>query len=323
MLTDKIKALFQFIEFLYLNIDEFNKYNYLIDELNALYDKSNKLEPEKNYFEKKEFEKLQDEINQKRNHLLQNTIQKGIKKASELNIYNPKKYASIYNQNNDEAFNIINIVEDKDLPIILESKQKYIEFRTKTRNATLQQGELYDKLDLILKVVFNYFDKETENEFAKLPKCEQLIVIKGYQILKDRYKAYLEQKQASPPQQSEKSKPAQESPKTFEELFYDPDLVIPSINILKELEPPLIDTDYNYIGKLKGIICVWINELQRQGIIKHYSDRKIFASLIPQKIKRFSIDESMFGKHHTKAENNYRTDVKTKVSKIKLSQNSH
>ncbi|MEY3048669.1 MAG: hypothetical protein RL365_707, partial [Bacteroidota bacterium] len=56
---------------------------------------------------------------------------------------------------------------------------------------------------------------------------------------------------------------------------------------------------------------------------KHYSDRKIFASLIPQKIKRFSIDESMFGKYQNKAENLYRTDIKTKVSKIKLSQNSH
>ncbi len=124
------------------------------------------------------------------------------------------------------------------------------------------------------------------------------------------------------PQQNEKSKPEQETPKTFDELFYNTDLVQPSIDILKEIEPPLIDTDYNYIGKLKGIICVWIDELQRQGIVKRHSDRKIFASLIPQKIKRFSIDESMFGKYQHKAESNYRTDIKTKVSKIKLSQNS-
>ena len=125
-----------------------------------------------------------------------------------------------------------------------------------------------------------------------------------------------------PPQHTEKQKPEQEAPKTFDELFYNIELVQQSIDVLKEIEPPLIDTDYNYIGKLKGIICVWIDELQRQGIVKHYSDRKIFASLIPQKIKRFSIDESMFGKYHNKAEKNYRTDIKTKVSKIKLSQNS-
>lgn len=121
----------------------------------------------------------------------------------------------------------------------------------------------------------------------------------------------------------EKQKPKRETPKTFEELFYNTDLVTPCIDILKELDPPLIDTDCNYIGKLKGVFCVWIDEMQRQGIVKHYSDRKIFASLIPQKIKRFSIDESMFGKYQNKAENLYRTDIKTKVSKIKLSQNSH
>ena len=126
-----------------------------------------------------------------------------------------------------------------------------------------------------------------------------------------------------PPQTIENKKETEGTPKTFEELFYNTDLVAPSIDILKELDPPLIDTDCNYIGKLKGIVCVWIDELQRQGIVKHYSDRKIFASLIPQKIKRFSIDESMFGKYQVKAENNYRTDIKTKVSKIKLSQNSH
>lgn len=126
-----------------------------------------------------------------------------------------------------------------------------------------------------------------------------------------------------PPQPIVKQKPEQETPKTFDELFYNTDLVKPCIDILKELDPPFIDTDCNYIGKLKGIVCVWIDELQRQGIVKHYSDRKIFASLIPQKIKRFSIDESMFGKYQSKAEKNYRTDIKTMVSKIKLSQNSH
>ena len=131
------------------------------------------------------------------------------------------------------------------------------------------------------------------------------------------------QSRYSLPQPIVKQKPEQETPKTFDELFYNTDLVKPCIDILKELDPPLIDTDCNYIGKLKGVFCVWIDEMQRQGIVKHYSDRKIFASLIPQKIKRFSIDESMFGKYQSKAEILYRTDIKTKVSKIKLSQNSH
>jgi hypothetical protein len=122
-------------------------------------------------------------------------------------------------------------------------------------------------------------------------------------------------------QQSE-TKKKQEAPKTFEELFHDEIFISPCIDVLKQIEPPLIDTECNYIGKLKGAFCVWIDEMQRQGIVKHFSDRKIFASLLPQRIKRFSIDESMFGKHQTKAEDQYRTDIKTLLSQIRLSQNS-
>lgn len=173
-----------------------------------------------------------------------------------------------------------------------------------------------DKLKRTLKNIdFNISEKEINIELINFQRYLQ-----GKR--ESIYNDLINEIQALPPQQTEKPKPEQENPKTFDELFYNTDLVQPSIDVLKEIEPPLIDTDYNYIGKLKGIVCVWIEELQRQGIVKHYSDRKIFASLIPQKIKRFSIDESMFGKYHSKAENIYRTDIKTKVSKIKLSQNS-
>lgn len=128
-----------------------------------------------------------------------------------------------------------------------------------------------------------------------------------------------------PSQPIDKQKPEQETPKIFDELFYNTDLVKPCIDILKDLDPPLIDTDYNFIGRLKGVVCVWIDEMQRQGIVKsnYPKERKLFASLIPTKIKRFSIDESMFGKHQRKAEELYRTDIKTKLSKIKLSLDSH
>ncbi|PKG44056.1 hypothetical protein [Psychroflexus sp. MES1-P1E] len=167
------------------------------------------------------------------------------------------------------------------------------------------------------------FDFEEYERFIDVSKpieilfnlCELLVQL-------DRLEMFNEFREIEP---ISKPKPEQENPKDFEELFYNTELITPCIDILKELDPPLIDTDYNYIGKLKGVICVWIGELQRQGIVKsNYTDeRKLFASLIPQKIKRFSIDESMFGKPQKKAEENYGTDIKTKVSKIKLSQNSH
>jgi hypothetical protein len=124
------------------------------------------------------------------------------------------------------------------------------------------------------------------------------------------------------PQQAEAKPKKLEAPQTFEELFHDPNFIFACIDILKKVEPPLIDTECNYIGKLKGGICVWIDEMERQGFVKHFSDRKIYASLLPQRIKRFSIDESMFGKTQKRAEEKYREDLKTLLSQIKLSQYS-
>lgn len=111
-------------------------------------------------------------------------------------------------------------------------------------------------------------------------------------------------------------------PQRFNDLFFqssNSDLIEKCICVLREINPPLIDTDYNYIGKSKGAICIWVDEMVRQGITKHIKDRKIYAKVLQEKIKRFSIDESMFGKHHKSAEEKYRTDFKNLLSKIKLS----
>lgn len=153
---------------------------------------------------------------------------------------------------------------------------------------------------------------------SKRNEIGDLLINSVFNITYNRFKIFLE---TIPPQQA-KTEKKQEQPKTFEELFVDANFISPCIDILKEIEPPLIDSECNYIGKSKGAFCVWIDEMQRQGIVKHFSDRKIFASLLPQKIKQFSIDESMFGKPQVRAETKYRTDIKTLVSQIKLSQYS-
>lgn len=204
------------------------------------------------------------------------------------------------------------------------------------KNDALSVIENFKKQYWFLDTV-TMFEPVTDKFKRTLESIDSNISEKEINIELFNYQKYLKSKRESiyidlineiqslPPQKIVKPNETEETPKTFEELFYNTDLVIPSIDILKELDPPLIDTDCNYIGKLKGIICVWIDELKRQGIVKssYPEERKLFAALIPQKIKRFSIDESMFGKYHQKAEDNYRTDIKTKISKIKLSQNSH
>jgi hypothetical protein len=124
--------------------------------------------------------------------------------------------------------------------------------------------------------------------------------------------------------QQTETKEEQETPETFESLFYNKNLVNPCINILKEIEPPLIDNDCNFLGRVKSGILIWIDEMQRQAVIKkgYPQERKLLALLIPLKIKGFAIDESMFSKNSVRAERQYRTDIKAMVSELKLSQNS-
>ena len=172
-----------------------------------------------------------------------------------------------------------------------------------------------DNSDIYMRCLYKTYLEVSNTIQCIISENNQLLIAK-YNILEERpFLIFKEQ-----PQVYVKTKTVRETPKTFEELFYNIDFVNPCIDILKELKSPFIDTDYNYIGKSKGVYCVWIEELKKQGIIKHYSERKIYASLIPTKIKGFSIDESMFGKHHSRAEILNLTDIKTKVSNIKLSQ---
>jgi hypothetical protein len=174
----------------------------------------------------------------------------------------------------------------------------------------------------ILPYLIDVTKEKISNPILENEKHINQYLITKLQSLHDQIIRISKRTESVTPQTNNKLKTEKETPKTFEELFYNTDLVAPCIDILKELDPPLIDTDCNYIGKLKGVFCVWIDEMKRQGIVKHYSDRKIYALLIPQKINCFSIDESMFGKPQPKAEDLYKTDIKTMVSNIKLSQNS-
>lgn len=339
MITPKIKALFQFIEYLHSNIDNFKQYDEVINELHLLDKERKQVSSRKNFKDKLKFDEVQAEIEVKFKVIQENILQPIRTKATELNICDLNKTETVWNWNSTEIHQLKENFSKDDLPEIFSQKSKYIEYREKTKGeAFFGLGFFFDDLDEVLKELFDYFKEAEHNEFETFEtKAIQVNDIgEAAKLMQLGHKKFtlpnsflnpltIQQPNIEPlpPQPIENTKETENTPKTFEELFYNTDLVAPSIDILKELDPPIIDTDCNYIGKLKGIVCVWIDELQRQGIVKRYSDRKIFSTLIPQKIKRFSIDESMFGKYQSKAENNYRTDIKTKVSKIKLSQNSH
>ncbi len=88
MITPKIKALFQFIEYLHSNIDNFNLNNDLIKELEQLDEERQKVSSKKTFKEKLKYDEVQAEIETKFKILQGNTANLIKAKAKELNVCN-------------------------------------------------------------------------------------------------------------------------------------------------------------------------------------------------------------------------------------------
>lgn len=166
MITDKIKALFQFIEFLHSNIGNFNQYNYLINELEDLYKKRDELNPRNNYRDKLRYDEVQAELKSKFKVLQDNTANLIKGKAIELNVCNFEKEPDYY------WFNIQNDIQEvkenfhkKDLSQIFKYKNKYLEYRTQTHRTFLSLDFFFEDLDEIAKSLFDFFKDSVFNEF--------------------------------------------------------------------------------------------------------------------------------------------------------------
>lgn len=116
----------------------------------------------------------------------------------------------------------------------------------------------------------------------------------------------------------------QEAPKTLEELFYDPANAEPCLDILKEIQPPSIDSLNNYIGKSKGIFPLWIKVLKNnrpKPLIKHFSDL-VYKDILNSKINDLNLskDASEFRKTYKRLESNkVEVDIKTILSQYSQS----
>lgn len=109
---------------------------------------------------------------------------------------------------------------------------------------------------------------------------------------------------------------------SLNDLFNNPKLVEACVDVLRSVEPPLIDDSNNYIGNSKGALCVWIDEMKKSGIIKNLTDRQKYANALNNYFVGFSIDSSMFAKIHKRAEEKYKREFSTMLTQIKRSQPS-
>jgi len=166
MITPKIKALFQFIEYLNSNIDNFNLNNDLIKELELLIEERQKVRSKKTFKDKLKYDEVQAEIETKFKILQGNTANLIKEKAKELNVCN-------FDNEPNYSFNGIetdirqlkeNFSKD-DLPEIFKHKQQYIEYRKQTHKTFLSLAFFIDELDEITQSLFDYFKETEQNEF--------------------------------------------------------------------------------------------------------------------------------------------------------------
>lgn len=166
MITPKIKALFQFIEYLHSNIENFNQYNSLIDELELLDKKRNKLSPENNYKDKLKYDEVKVEIEKKFDLLQSNTANLIKAKAKELNvcIFDNSPITNFNGIQNDIR-QLKKNFSDKDLTEIFKHKSQYLKYRTKTPKTFLSLEMFFVDLDRLLKEFFEFFaDNEAETD---------------------------------------------------------------------------------------------------------------------------------------------------------------
>jgi len=163
MITDRINALFRFIEYLHININNFTQFEPAIIELDVLRKERNKLKPNSRFTDRVKENELQLKINDKID-IIEKSISEPIRtKAKELNICDTNKTETIWNWNISDIEKIKRNFNEKDVPIIIRYKNKYIEFREKVN---LSPEEIFfERLDETLRILFDYFNETEESEF--------------------------------------------------------------------------------------------------------------------------------------------------------------
>ena len=186
MITNKIKAMFQFIAFLHTNINSFKQYDENMGELASLYRERVKLKPEDNFIDKQKYDKIEAEISVKSEIIKKNITQSIKHKARELNIYNFQNEPK-YNWRNDVIKSDLDYLKEKfntnDISEIITHKEKYYEYKKEIPYSYFLVY-LFDNLDEILNELFGFFKEPTKKN------DEPVTVIKKLKkILKELKKA--------------------------------------------------------------------------------------------------------------------------------------
>jgi len=112
-----------------------------------------------------------------------------------------------------------------------------------------------------------------------------------------------------------------ELPKSIEDIFLKPEYAKPCLDILRELNPAVIDQDNNYIGKNKGVFPLWIKVLRgykSYTILKHFKDH-IYKEILNKTFSGLNLtkDASEFRKNYSRLNRQgIELDMKTILSQF-------
>jgi len=166
MITPRIKALFQFIEFLHSNIENFKQYDEVLRELHLLHGELLKLSSKETFKDKLKFNEVEEQFKEKLNVIQENIIQPLEAKATELNICDLNRVETLWNWNIDEVIQLKENFSKDDLPEIFHHKNKYLEYRTATKGESFfSLFSFFIYLDDVLKALFDFFKETDHNEF--------------------------------------------------------------------------------------------------------------------------------------------------------------
>jgi hypothetical protein len=167
MITPKIKALFQFIDYLHNNIEYFNQYKALINELVLLHEERMLIKPMSNYREKLKLDEVLEHWLPNYKKLQNNTANLISAKAIELNLGNFDDELFLFTSEiGDEIDQLKRNFSKDDLSEIFTRKSQYLEFRKNDYCDFFTLFLFFEELDMNTKVLFGFFKEPSDpNEF--------------------------------------------------------------------------------------------------------------------------------------------------------------
>lgn len=160
-ITPETEALFNFIDFLHSNIDNFNHY---LDEIYDMNREALFINTSATHFEEvRESKDSLKEIDEKWNVIFKNIVSPIKEKVAELDVFNWFKPETLLKKHMPLVSRLSNNCKDQDSELILKAKKQYIQYTNEVNPYVIKQTDLVFKyLNKVMLVVAEDFREEND-----------------------------------------------------------------------------------------------------------------------------------------------------------------